>query len=190
MSGEGLGPIVVPCVLVNGVPYSLVVDASKYPYVNVAVSALPSGAATAANQALILTELAKKLDTIDLKYLTNKELYVYPHGTPGFQEKFVASASAGVNTLECPAVPAGKVRKLTVVHLSNWSNNATLSILRIHINATSYTLKRVPSLNTNQGLEWSGAVLIGAGHYVSGYLGGCVEGDSLLLSTIYEEFTL
>ena len=36
MAGEGLGPIVVPCVLVNGVPYSLVVDANKYPYVNVA----------------------------------------------------------------------------------------------------------------------------------------------------------
>ena len=96
MADEGQGTIVVPCVLVNGVPYSLVVDGSKYPYVNVAVSALPSGAATAANQASLLTELAKKLDTADLSITASKELVVLLRALVGAVETSLVAFPGGI----------------------------------------------------------------------------------------------
>lgn len=74
MAGEGQGPIVVPCVLVNGVPYSLVVDANKYPYVN----------------------FADGLKTADLNITASKELAVLLTALVGAVETSLVAFPGGI----------------------------------------------------------------------------------------------
>lgn len=74
MDGEGQGTIVVPCVVVGGVPFLLPVDANKYPYVN----------------------FADGLKTADLNITASKELSVVCCALVGAVETSLVAFPGGI----------------------------------------------------------------------------------------------
>jgi hypothetical protein len=118
MATEGKGPIVVPCYLVNGVPYVLEVDANgKLAMRAVELETLLGGGlpaaldglslkvkeqspltgfATSANQATLLTELQQKIEPADLNITSSRELAVLLNALVGAVETSLVAFAGGI----------------------------------------------------------------------------------------------
>lgn len=179
--------------------YAVLGDDDGHILLEVTTIALPDGAATATNQANILTELQQKLETADLNLDVAKDLQVDVKSMPTTTvqadggDKIFAFESiveesledtdldTGINSLTGTAVGTDKVWKITVITLRYVGTvPARIRIMVIGL-AENIVLLDQTSPTSDLNYIWEGEVYLQADDFVIGRVFGATATDDLYL---------
>jgi len=150
----------------GAMPTPILTDASLHAQADIVSSALPTGAATAANQATLLGKVKDQVfsykgQLLDVVVNTN--------------------ADAGFNALQSGAVPSGEIWVLT--HSTCWNRDSSTSIIYLAVRhaATVYYLRNYSLPGVGYQVVWDGQVICVEGDQVEAQLEGCAAGDRIYL---------
>lgn len=171
----------------NGTDWTaLLSDAARHLQVDVVASGIPTGAATAANQATEITALQliddlrgalQSVATDRLRVRGENQLFSLEDAQ--YSEKWGTLAAANWY-IDTAAVPAGKVWVITTICTLNNSRATTNQSAMIVSGAGSYRIAHeTRAFGVGDGLAWSGHIYLRAAAYVRVYFIGGVVGDSV-----------
>lgn len=184
-----VGKLAGLCAQVSAKWEKLTADADKYLHVNVKTSAIPTGAATSANQDTMITAL-QLIDDLQnaLKSVGTDDLQVFPVWTPYADRKLDQNAAAGDNTLT-HTVPTGK--KWEVTQLIAFNDTSTNTSIEMYTDQTnSPTIAREISTSADQIVSNAQPFTIEAGKKINCIFRGCTAGDDIYFSLFAKEYTL
>jgi len=189
--------------------YNVLVDVDGRLQIDVIGSALPAGAATAANQALLLGELEEKLETADLMIDANGRLITVPKAFDGgayrdlhcntsgdlhvqgkdqlfsYKDRIadrvvVSPAAAGGNYGNSGSPPADERWVITSMMAVNETSNWTETRIGIYDGATYQIASMCAARNAKDGLVWAGQIILDDGDNLRVKWDGCLLNDVLL----------
>lgn len=152
----------------NGTPVKILVDADGHLQTDVLSNALPTGAATSANQDTALTELNTKW------------------GYDGVvrEVKVNLNAAEGFDQLLTTVVPAGQVHVIQRIVARDFDK----AIVTINIKVTSatvdYFIKSVKTTVANQTVVHDQEIVLGVGDRIKAEFFDCSPGDDIYLDIV------
>jgi len=165
---------------------TLKVDVDGHSQVDVLTSALPSGAATAANQTTEITALQliddlrnalKSVATDQLQVKGKDQLFSYK---AQLLVQVTAAATAATTVLTTDAVPAGEIWDVTAVAIRNLTRAIPAGGIGIKLDGNVYYwLTSGSTAGSAIHVPFSGHMYLEAGNRVAVYITGCTVDDSL-----------
>jgi len=164
---------------------AVLIDAARRLQVDVNSSALPSGAATAANQAIIATLLDLiELKTTALQLDGNGHLEVKafdPHDVVG-ETVSNLTHNAGTIDLDSTAVPAGKIYEVFNIAFWDVDNNITAARLNVLIDGDARRILNVEAITSNTYTFYTNHIFLGPGDNIIITFVGTTANDRLYLA--------
>jgi len=173
------------------------VDAAGNLQVDVIASGLPAGAATAANQALILAQVQAIEDlTHALQSVATDRLIVRGEDQLfSYKDRYIertvrANAAAGVNQLVGTIVPAGEVWVVTAAGAVNQTSTCTAISVGMIVGAIDYYFGGQATTVIRELVECGHTMILKTGDRVIGDFQGCTLNDTLILNMNGYKMTL
>lgn len=163
-----------------------VVDVAGHLQIDVLTSALPTGSATAANQATMITALQlidnlinalQSVNTDALQVRGENQLFSIKDV---YQERVVnLNTGAGNNNLAFTLVPAGEIWIVTNGAGLNLTSAISAIDFFTRVGGTDYRATRLLSPAIGQALNWAGHLYLAEGARVKFTFLGCNAGDTI-----------
>lgn len=142
----------------------ILIDAAGHTQVDVLSSALPGGAATAANQALLLNKI-------------KDQVFTYKSGL--LQIVSELNAAAGENFLDIGGGVVGEMRVVKTLYAHNATSAVTKIRFGLITGVTRYWIATCEARGAGEGFYWEGEVFAGVGVKPTVQFLGCTAGDDL-----------
>lgn len=169
----------------GNVPRILLLDAARHLQVDVIASGLPLGAATAANQALILAQVQliedlrdalQSVNTDALQVRGEDQLFSF-HSVLGIWRSAAISGAGGF--VASITVPAGEIWVVTAVAaFDNTSPVTRIDLYNLHDGVVVLFESVTRAFVAAEPLTWSGKVTLDFGDAIRAYFVGGLAGDT------------
>lgn len=176
---------------------ALKADLTETQPVSAAALPLPSGAATAANQALMVTALQLIDNLVGALHSVGTDRLIVRQENQGFSfadklfdPKANADSDVGDIDLFSSTVPSGEVWVVTSVTAINTVTVCSMIYLYHYDDATWCGFRRQATPTILEGVEWAGHLYLTPGDKILAQFGACVLHDVLALDVLGYKMTL
>lgn len=162
------------------------IDAAGHPQIDVLTSGLPAGAATAANQATMITalqlidDLRNALQSVNTDAIQARgENQLFSYREPLVAVGNLVTPGAGDYNVDLAGCTAGQVWVVTTIMAINTVSVCTWIGLINRTGAVSYFLKRDDSPTITEGISWAGHTYLENPDFIRARFIGCGGADNL-----------